>query len=64
MRERMEPFRETIDILLMVLSYIFSEKDKARVHKLNLEKSRGLNKMFNQMRLILWLDYLKINYIK
>jgi len=38
MRARMEPFQEMIDIHLMVLSYIFLEKVKARVRRQNLEK--------------------------
>jgi hypothetical protein len=48
----MEPFLEMIDILSMVLSYIYLEKVKAKVHRQNLEKSKDRNKIFSQMKSI------------
>lgn len=43
--EKMELFLEMIEILSMGPNFIYLEKDKARVHKQNLEKLKDHNRM-------------------
>lgn len=47
MKEKMELFLEMTDIHLMDPNFIFLEKDRARAHKLNLERSKDHNRMLN-----------------